>query len=392
MRLRGWRRLPSHRMSFRRPSLRGTHYPTLDGVRGVAILLVVVHNFSFDDAVLDGFVGRLLHACIIGGWIGVTMFFVLSGFLITGILLDTQHEPGHFRRFYLRRTLRIAPLYYAVLLVAFVGLPLAGIAPASVRADEPSQLWLWCYLSNWVQPFGLAGHAFPHFWSLAVEEQFYLLWPLLTWRRRPETVLRWGLALAVLAPAVRVGLLLRGGTPELAYLWSPCRMDALALGGCAAAALRMPGLATLLAARRTQVLAAASATFVVCVLACRGLWSSSFTMQTLGYSLLAVSFASLVLGLACADLAGDVQWPVRLWRAAPLRVLARYSYGIYIFHKPLQQGIGAPLMQWIGAGMIHSTSANAAYAAGGLAASLALAVLSYHGFEQRFLALKARVS
>jgi len=378
-------------MSFGRPSLRGIHYPALDGVRGVAILLVVVHNFSFDDAILGGFAGRLLHTAIIGGWIGVAMFFVLSGFLITGILLDTQHEAGHFRRFYLRRTLRIAPLYYAVLLVAFVGLPLAGIAPASVRADEPSQLWLWTYLSNWVQPFGLAGHAFPHFWSLAVEEQFYLLWPLLTWRRRPETVLRWGLALALLAPAVRVGLLLRGGAPALAYLWSPCRMDALALGGCAAAALRMPGPAAWLAARRTGVLAAASATFVACVLACRGLWSSSFAMQTLGYSLLAISFTLLVLGLACADLADDGRWPVRVWRAAPLRVLARYSYGIYVFHKPLQQGVGTPLMEWLGAGVIHSTSANAAYAAGGLAASLALAALSYHGFEQRFLALKARI-
>jgi peptidoglycan/LPS O-acetylase OafA/YrhL len=378
-------------MSFRRPSLRGTHYPTLDGVRGMAILLVVLHNFSFDDAVLSGPVGRLLHAGIIGGWIGVMMFFVLSGFLITGILLDTQHEPGHFRRFYLRRTLRIAPLYYAVLLVAFVGLPLAGIAPESVRADAPSQVWLWTYLSNWVQPFGLAGNAFPHFWSLAVEEQFYLLWPLLTWRRRPETVLRWGLALALLAPVVRAGVLLGGGTSGMAYVWSPCRMDALALGGCAAAVLRIPGLAARFAAHRTQVLAAAGALFVACVLACRGLWSSSFTMQTLGYSLLAVSFALLVLGLACADLAGDAQWPIRLWRVAPLRVLARYSYGIYVFHKPLQQGIGTPLMQWIGAGVMHSTAANAAYAAGGLAASLALAVVSYHGFERRFLALKTRI-
>ena len=378
-------------MSSGRPALRGIHYPTLDGVRGVAILMVVVHNFSFDDAVLGGVAGRLLHACIIGGWMGVAMFFVLSGFLITGILLDTQHESGHFRRFYLRRTLRIAPLYYAVLLVAFVGLPLAGIAPAPVRADESSQVWLWTYLSNWVQPFGLAGQSFPHFWSLAVEEQFYLLWPLLTWRQSPETVLRRGLALALLAPAVRVAILLGGGTAEMVYVWSPCRMDALALGGCAAAALRMPGLAAWLAARRRQVLAAASATFIVCVLAC-GVWSSSFTMQTLGYSLLAISFALLVAGLACADRAGDKQWTVRFWRAPPLRVLARYSYGIYIFHKLLQQGIGEPLMQSFGASVIHSTSANAAYAAGGLAASLALAALSYHAFERRFLALKARVA
>ncbi len=383
--------LPSTRMSIRQPSLRGTHYPALDGMRGLAILMVVVHNFSFDDANLSGIAGRLLHACVIGGWMGVIMFFVLSGFLITGILLDTQHEPGHFRRFYLRRTLRIAPLYYAVLLIAFVGLPLAGTVPAPVRADQPSQVWLWTYLSNWVQPFGLAGETFPHFWSLAVEEQFYLLWPLLTWRQSPETVLRRGLVLAVLAPVVRTAILMRGGTSGMVYLWSPCRMDALALGGCAAAALRMPGLAAWLQARRKQVLWAAGATLLACPLTCGGVWSSSFKMQTLGYSLLAIGFTLLLVGLTCADLAGDARLSVRWWRTAPLRVLARYSYGIYVFHKPLQQAVGEPLMQSFGASAIHSTWVNAAYGAAGLAVSLVLAVLSYHLFEQRFLALRTRV-
>ncbi len=378
-------------MSFPQSALRGSRYPTLDGVRGLAILMVVLHNFSVVDDPLPGIAGRLLFAGISGGWAGVTLFFVLSGFLITGILLDSQHEPGHFRRFYLRRTLRIAPLYYAVLLVAFVVLPLLGAAPAPVRADLPQQLWLWTYLSNWVEPFGVADHTFPHFWSLAVEEQFYLLWPLLTWRRSPQTVLRWGLALAVLAPAVRTGLLLQGGTPAMAYVWSPCRMDALALGGCAAAALRMPGLASILMVRRRQLLAAAGAVFGVCILGFHGLPRASFGMQTLGYSLLAISFSLLVLALACADLAGDVQPDVRLWRTAPLRVLARYSYGLYIIHKPLADGIGAPLMQSSGPDVLRSTAANAAYFVVGLAASLLLAVLSYHLFELRFLALKSRV-
>ena len=388
----GLRCLPTDPMSFPQSALRGARYPTLDGIRGLAILMVVLHNFSVvDDPVMPGVAGHLLFASITGGWAGVTLFFVLSGFLITGILLDTQHEPGHFRRFYMRRTLRIAPLYYAVLLVAFVVLPLLGAAPAPVLADQPQQFWLWTYLSNWVEPFGLADHTFPHFWSLAVEEQFYLLWPLLTWRRSPQTVLYWGLALAVLAPAVRIALLLNGGTPAMAYVWSPCRMDALALGGCAAAALRMPGLAAAVMARRRQLLAAAAAVFVVCVLGFRGLPRTSFGMQTLGYSMLAVSFSVLVLALACTDLAGDVQPGLRFWRSAPLRVLARYSYGLYIIHKPLADAVGEPLMHSLGPAMLRSTAANAAYFVVGLAASLALAALSYHLFEQRFLALKSRV-
>ena len=373
-------------------ALRGAHYPTLDGARGLAILMVVLHNFAFWDARLSDPAGRALEVAIGGGWAGVTLFFVLSGFLITGILLDTQHEPGYFRRFYLRRTLRIAPLYYAVLLVTFVVLPLAGAAPASVRADEPQQAWLWIYLSNWVQPFdNTAGHTFPHFWSLAVEEQFYLLWPLLTWRRSPRTVLRCGLALALLAPLVRTGLLLGGGTQDMAYVWSPCRMDALALGGSVAAALRMPALAAWLTARRRQLLAASAAVFVACVLGFHGLPRATFAMQTLGYSLLAICFALLVLALACADIAGDAGWAARSWRTAPLRVLARYSYGLYIVHMPLQLLIGLPLMRSLGPGALTSTPINVAYFAIGLAASLALAILSYHLFEQRFLALKAYV-
>jgi peptidoglycan/LPS O-acetylase OafA/YrhL len=378
-------------MTLPQPAPRGAHYPALDGVRGLAILVVVLHNFSLDDATLSGFAGRLLRFGIGGGWAGVTLFFVLSGFLITGILLDTRHEPGYFRRFYLRRTLRIAPLYYGVLLVAFVVLPLAGIAPAGVRADAPQQIWLWTYLQNWVQPFDIASETFPHFWSLAVEEQFYLLWPLLTWRRGPRAVLCWGLALAVLAPVVRTALLRNGGTPAMAYVWSPCRMDALALGGCAAAALRMPGLAAWLMARRRQLLWLAVAVFVACVLGMRGMPRMTFPMQTLGYSLLAISFASLVLGLACVDLAGDAGPGARLWRAAPLRVLARYSYGIYIVHKPLQHVVTVVLLPLLGANALQSTSANVVYFAVGLASSLVLAALSYHLFEQRFLALKSRV-
>ena len=204
-------------------------------------------------------------------------------------------------------------------------------------------------------------------------------------------VLRWGLALALLAPVVRTVVLLHGGTPGMNYVWSPCRMDALALGGSAAAALRVPGLASTLLEHRARLLAGAAAAFVACVVACHGLPRTTFVMQTLGYTLLAVSFALLVLALACVDLAGDAHIGARLWRVAPLRMLARYSYGIYILHKLLQHGIGTPLMQSLGEPALHSTTLNVALFFVGRAAFTALAALSYHLFGQRFLALKARV-
>ena len=122
-----------------------------------------------------------------GGWIGVDLFFVLSGFLITGILYDAKGGPHYFRNFYMRRSLRIFPLYYAFLILIFAVMPLLR---ASGADHVGKQVWMWTYLSNvlfarvgWE---GMPAHT-THLWSLAIEEQFYLLWPLLVWlasRRR----------------------------------------------------------------------------------------------------------------------------------------------------------------------------------------------------------------
>src|SRR6185503_15568764 len=115
-----------------------------------------------------------------GVW-GVDLFFVLSGFLITGILLETKGRPGYFRNFYIRRTLRIVPLYYAVLALLFFVLPIGMFAQydASLLQMHSVQGWLWSYLSNYrlgpETSFSIPYVS--HFWSLAVEEHFYLLWP-----------------------------------------------------------------------------------------------------------------------------------------------------------------------------------------------------------------------
>ena len=108
------------------------------------------------------------------GWAGVQLFFVLSGFLITGILLETRDEKGALRRFLVRRGLRIFPLYYATLFVLLVVVPPDPV----VRAALHDQVYYWLYVSNWAQPFEHKIPTLAHFWSLAVEEQFYLLWPL----------------------------------------------------------------------------------------------------------------------------------------------------------------------------------------------------------------------
>src|SRR5688572_28211876 len=140
------------------------YYPALDGLRGVAILLVVLyHNF--------GFIKQSYF-----GWLGVDLFFVLSGFLITDILLRTRSQPGFLRDFYMRRVLRIFPLYYVSLIIfLFILAPLTS-AKVEWGYYLGNQVYFWTYLQNWLFIFKDPGnaHILNHFWSLAVEEQFYI--------------------------------------------------------------------------------------------------------------------------------------------------------------------------------------------------------------------------
>src|SRR4030095_1290908 len=145
-------------------AVRRQHYPALDGLRGIAILLVVIyHNFGFIN--YSSF-----------GWLGGDLFFVLSGFLITDILINTVGKPGYLQNFYIRRVLRIFPLYYLCLIIFLLVLPRFAILPDSDYYVR-NQAWLWTYLQNWLYIFRGNDNtvSLHHLWSLAVEEQFYLV-------------------------------------------------------------------------------------------------------------------------------------------------------------------------------------------------------------------------
>jgi peptidoglycan/LPS O-acetylase OafA/YrhL len=344
----------------------GRHVPALDGTRGIAIILVMA--FHLWRAPLTAL-----------GWSGVDLFFVLSGYLITGILWDSRLEPDRARSFYIRRALRILPLYYGVLVAVFILRPAFGWAH---RLDDLAlaheQVWYWTYLCDWRIALNHppAFTFLTHFWTLSIEEQFYLVWPLIVWRCSRRTLLAIAGTVAAGALLLRIAVVVATATPEAAYALFPCRLDALAVGAILSLGLRGPGGVP--AVKRWVFPAAVSGVVVVCALA---VFRPSVRfvdpgMMTIGYTALDWMFAGLVLTAATTR--------SRFLEAAPLRAAGRYSYGLYVYH-PI-------VMWWIVRHVPMLEDSQWGSAIGGAAGSVVLAYASYHLYESRFLGLKDRIA
>ncbi len=199
--------------------------PELDGFRAIAIWAVLIahafYGWNDTQAIAERFPQRLQLA-LGHGWLGVDLFFVLSGFLITGILLDTREHPAYFKNFYVRRALRILPLYFGCIVVMSLG----------YRGYGPYFLTSVFFLANLARLFGVpAPHGPGVFWSLAVEEHFYLLWPVLNRFLRRRLFAMLAILLVVLTPVARIVFAAHGlNTNEQVYLYSWFRFDGLALG------------------------------------------------------------------------------------------------------------------------------------------------------------------
>ena len=353
----------------------------LDGLRALAILLVVPHN-------IDLFRGRptwaeypaivYMHA----GWIGVQLFFVLSGFLITGKLLDTRDRPNYFGAFFARRAWRILPLYFAILLAVLVIAPALFEVPTELRASLHNQVWLWTFLSNWTEPYGIGVHGFGHFWSLAVEEQFYLLWPLVVLRCAPPRLVRVCVALVVITLATRTTMALTGFPHVALYMFTICRMDALALGAMVAAIVRMPGVMQVFRASASSVMGTALITLAVLALLTRAFDQYSIGSQSVGYTVLACGFAAAVFATALPA-AGWSSELMKLLAARPLALIARYSYGMYVIHMPLHIFVGVPLLNRFYP--VVTANVGFVYDLIMLIVVFLLAMFSYEFFERRFL-------
>lgn len=310
------------------------HVVALDGVRGLAILLVLSYHYFVVGSLQPTGVGRAIVAVAKMGWAGVDLFFVLSGFLITRILLEARSATNYYQIFYARRVLRIFPVYYlAVVLVFWVLMPLQhhggffALHPVAMVGYR-EQLWYWANLSNLRTAFyPLLIPALSPFWSLAIEEQFYAVWPAIV--RNLQT--RWLLGLCVAGSATSVALRslpwIRHWSliyPDLIYRMTPMHADGLLWGAVAAILLPIYGQRR---AVRNLVVAVLWVSFaLIAILASR---PAGAVMAAIGFSVIAVFAASLVW--LCAAPVGSKAVRFVLSRKVLVQ-LGKYSYFIYVFH------------------------------------------------------------
>jgi len=363
------------------------HVPALDGLRGIAISLVLILHFTMGGGIGISHPADVAFVQIaLNGWIGVDLFLVLSGYLITGILYDARAEPRFFRNFYARRVLRIFPLYYVLLALLLYVLPRF----TTLRSAEELAPWAWTYTSNVLLGWKGTGAAPTHFhplWSLAVEEQFYLLWPPIVFlcSRKRLMQICWG-CIAV-AWLTRAGLD-QAGLRFASYVFTPARMDTLAFGAFLAILARGPrGLAAI--SRWVVPIAAVSLAVLAGIVVARGniVTPREPVMHAFGFPALVALFGMMVVAAVTAPARS---WTARILGARPLRFLGKYSYAMYLFHSPViavlsKKGLAAWRLASPGESTIPAQLLVMAVA---FAVTLALSLASWHLLEQPFLRLK----
>jgi peptidoglycan/LPS O-acetylase OafA/YrhL len=303
--------------------------PELDGIRGMAILIVLVYHFSItgNQVILP----HKLAGLVSFGWSGVDLFFILSGFLIGGILLDARDSANYFKVFYVRRFYRILPAYGA-LCVSSVAVSYAHLSTHAwlFAGKVPWYAYLTFGQNFWMAKAN-AANVMVVTWSLAVEEQLYLTLPLVI-RAVSRKSLPYVLGIGVLlAPLIRVALWLAldpAHRTNTTYVLAPCRMDALLLGVLAACAVRSGICWDWLVAHK-GVVRTASVVLGVGILEMihKKMGIGSFGLVSFGYTWVALFYLSLLL-LAVTQ-HGFVG---RLCRFRPLTELGILAYGLYLFH------------------------------------------------------------
>ncbi len=357
--------------SKREPGDQVRRIPELDGLRGIAVGLILIQHFWPNV----GYWRTALPFTELG-WIGVDLFFVLSGFLITGILLDSVNRPDYYRRFYIRRVFRIFPLYYAFLILIFGFLAgwHGGLEIKKLQTEWGSPVWFFVYLANFISVskgvFPLFGPLGPP-WSLQIEEQFYLVFPtVVRFFRKGFLELLLGLIIGSLLWR-SYWLIHASNNSMIQYVGTLSRLDSLLAGGLSAFLLR--NVAQSRMRRAMLFVMPLSLIFLVAFYAMVGNEPSNPMTRSVGYSVNALAFASLIL------------WTVQhqnepasgIFRWTPFGWLGKISYGVYLLQLPVQS-----LMKLLARSPLGTPERLPGQSLAWLTATLAVAWLSWRFFEK----------
>ncbi|OQP50838.1 hypothetical protein A4H97_03155 [Niastella yeongjuensis] len=341
------------------------YHKELDGVRAIAALMVIAFHYLQAFKATGQF--EFLNKIAVFGQTGVSLFFVLSGFLITRILMSTKDTPGYFVNFFARRSLRIFPLYYLFLCLYYIVLPLITHSPIK---DLSVQKYHWFYLQNFAITFGWNYNGPFHFWSLAVEEHFYLFWPFLVYFLNSKRLI--GSILFIIMLAFFMRFILLKQNHEVFY-FTFCRIDELVVGAF---------LAILEAKQKLNEKNAKKFLYfgAAILIPSLSLWTvftgaANQTVQLSKFLLLSLTYFAFIGYVVSVK---ETHLVKRMLKAKPLLYSGKISYGLYVYHPMC---IGLLLLVFKG---------NASMLSFGLTiiSSYLIATLSYYLFEVKFLKLK----
>jgi peptidoglycan/LPS O-acetylase OafA/YrhL len=346
----------------------------LDGLRAIAIVFVVIHHSHF--LVKEDFLYRL--AEYLGT--GVDLFFIISGYLITGILLRQKNRPHALRNFYFRRALRIIPLYYLVLAVAFFIVPQIDLVHLK-KLDSSHQLSFWLFFSNYY----IAGRGYFQngltdlSWSLAVEEQFYIFWSLAVIYLSVNNLKKLALIIIILSPLLRYFLIANGINLVAIQVMSLTRMDTLMMGCLLALTIDQRKL-------NPSFFPWLGALAFIVVYILQNYISYKFAIP-LSYSFVGILYSSILAIVLYSGPSGRfkrfLEWPF-------MAKLGVYSYGIYLFHNPIQKGLRLlyPIQSLSQA--LGSEVAQVIFYGVVVMISYFLASMSFRFYESKWLLLKKK--
>lgn len=293
------------------------YYPSLDGLRAIAVTLVFLHHFNSTVFSL--------------GWIGVNLFFVLSGFLITTVILNSVTQPNFFKNFYIRRTLRIFPLYYLAIIIFLIILPYWSSKEIYISSKETFWYFFFYVQNVYISIKGANAGYLGHFWTLAVEEQFYILWPLIVFLNYKNTkrlivVTLIGISTAII---LREYLIFTQVSKLFVNVFTFTNVDSLLLGSLLAILHHTKNADWIIKRMKYAVLL--SVVFFSLFLV-----SYSFGyLEAFKGTFLSVSFGSFIFYLFYHDETNTPTIISNLFMNKILQNIGKWSYGFYVWHYPI---------------------------------------------------------